>query len=432
MISQNELESRRLKLFSLMENNSVMVLFSGVEKVSSADETYPFEVNRNFYYLTGIDQPDSVLLLVKADGEAKEFLFVSPYDPTKEKWYGKRLTVKEASELSGITNVLLNNAFEAKVEGALNPSMQQFGEIKVVYIDQDNEIKIADHTSTKEYSHRIKSRFEHLAIKDAFPLVTTLRLRKSPQEIEELRKAIEATRQGILSIMSELEGGMKEYEMADLFLHVVNDATGYQGLAFNTIMASGPHATILHYPKPMGTIRDYDLLLMDLGARVNYYNADVSRTIPVSGKYSPLQRQLYNIVLGCNKMIANMAKPGVTINQLQEAARDYLASECFSAGLIERKSEIDKYYFHGVSHHIGLDTHDPYLAPDSKEGKNIPLAKGMVISDEPGLYMADRGIGIRIEDDLLITDIGCEVLTDSIPKDPDEIERILASRKKKK
>ena len=193
-------------------------------------------------------------------------------------------------------------------------------------------------------------------------------------------------------------------------------------------MASGIHGTVLHYPSPMDTLKDGDLLLSDLGSRKNFYCADVTRTVPINGKFSPLQKQIYEIVLGCNKMIANKAKPGITIDDLQNAAEDYLAKECLAAGFIENKEDISKYFFHGISHFIGLDTHDPYASVTSREYRQLPLEAGMVISDEPGLYMADKGIGIRIEDDLLITNDGCEVLTKKIIKEVSEIENALANK----
>jgi Xaa-Pro aminopeptidase len=193
-------------------------------------------------------------------------------------------------------------------------------------------------------------------------------------------------------------------------------------------MASGIHGACLHYPTPFDTIKQDDLLLMDLGARCSYYCADVTRTVPVNGHYNDFQKSVYEIVLGCNKMVAAMARPGITINDLQKATVEYLASECLAKGFISKKDDIINYYFHGISHFIGLDTHDPYLNPLSKEYKDVPLEPGMIISDEPGLYMADKGIGIRIEDDLLITEQGCEVLTRDIPKEIADVERILASR----
>lgn len=428
MITANEFASRRQRLVNLMESDSCLILFSGVGKVSSADETYPFEVNRNFYYLTGIAQEDSALLIINSAGEEKEFLFLSPYDERKEKWYGRRLTPEEGTGISGIANVLVNSSLSAKVDATLNPSYFQFGEIKKVYIDLDKEIKIADSTSTHEYQKTLEAAYKGIQVMDAYPLLTTLRLRKSIREIAEMRSAIRSTQYGINAVWLAMKAGKKEYEMADIFLHTVNDDSAYQGLAFPTIMASGAHGACLHYPTPYDTIKKGDLLLMDLGARCNYYCADVTRTVPVDGKFNELQRTIYNIVYGCNKMVAAMARPGLTIADLQKATVEYLASECLAKGFIKNKEDIINYYFHNVSHFIGLDTHDPYLDSEGKSYKEVPLESGMVISDEPGLYMADKGIGIRIEDDLLITDNGCEVLTKDIVKDPSEIEAFLASK----
>lgn len=428
MISPNEFAERRQRLVNLMESPSILLVYSGVEKVSSADDNYPFEVNRNFYYLTGIEQPDSCLLIVNSEGEMKEFLFISPFDERKEKWYGKRLKPEEAQQISGIPNVMTNTSLGAKLEMVLNE--ETYGEISRIYLDLDREIKIDDGITTRDYKRTLEATYGNIVVDDAYPLITTLRLRKSAKEVLEFKEAVKVTTTGLAAVWANMRPGMKEYQMADIFHHVINDSNNYQGVSFNTIMASGRNATILHYPNPQGTLKDGDLLLSDLGARYNYYCADVTRTVPVNGKFTQTQKIIYEIVLGCNKMVASMAKPGVTIEELQNATVEYLASECLAKGFIKSKDEITKYYFHGVSHLIGLDTHDPYKTPLGRESKTIKLEPGMIISDEPGLYMADRGIGIRIEDDLLITKTGCEVLTKDIVKEVDDIERVLNSRNK--
>jgi Xaa-Pro aminopeptidase len=432
MIPASEFAARRAAMFSAMEEDSVLILFAGVPKHSSADEDYPFEVNRNFFYLTGVDQEGSVLLLSNTEGEMKEILFVLPFDARKERWYGKRLTPEEASALSGIQNVLLTTAFEGKIDSVLNPKVKEYGEVKKLYLDLEPELKIGEATSTHEFRDKIAFAYG-VAIDNAYQLVTTLRLRKSSREIAEMRTAIATTKVGLAAVWAILAAGRKEYELADEFLKTVNDVSGYQGLAFSTIMASGRHGAVLHYPTPLDTIQENDLVLMDLGARSNYYNADITRTLPVAGHFSELQLTVYNIVLGCNKMVASLAKPGLTLEDLNKAATDYLGRECFAKGLIAKydsPDDINKYYFHHVSHFIGLDTHDPYGDPTNREYLNVPLEPGMVISDEPGLYMAEKGLGIRIEDDLLIKEGGCEVLSRDIIKEPEDLERILASRKK--
>ncbi len=429
MIQASEYEARRQRLFDMMDSGSALLIFSGVPKVSSADEDLPFEVNRNFYYLTGIAQEGSALLLINSDGEMQEFLFILPFDAKKEKWYGKRLTPLEANVTSGLSNILMSNTLSGKIETIFNPSIRQYGEVNVLYLDLDREIKIADDTTTKEYQKQFSLLFKDVAVKDCYPLITTLRLRKSMNEVNELRSAINTTKLAISAVWNKLRPGVKEYELADEFLRVVNDNNAYQGLSFPTIMASGARATVLHYPTPLATVGENDLVLMDLGARNNFYCADVTRTVPANGHYSDMQRMVYDIVLGANKLVIEKVRPGMTIADLQRLTIDFLAKRCVEAGLLKAKEDIQNVYFHGVSHLIGLDTHDPYLNPLGRDSKTIPLEPGMIISDEPGLYFEELGIGVRIEDDLLITSDGCEVLTSGIVKEIDEVERFLASRR---
>ena len=423
MITPNEFTARRRRVFEEMDDDSVLVLYAGVAKIQSADETYPFEVNRNFYYLTGIDQEGAVLVMALSQGQQREYLFIPPFDPVKVKWYGRRILDTEAREISGIRNVLYTGSFESRLNGLLGEGDGDFGGSKKLYLDLFPELKVGEETYTSDIKRNLSTAFPGLEVKDIYPVIVRHRLVKSPAEVAEFEKAVEYTRYGIQSVMSHARAGVYEYELADLFHHTINDHSGYQGTAFNTIMASGGNAAILHYPKPLSKIQKGDLLLMDLGSRNHYYCADVSRTIPVSGKFDDFQRTVYSIVLACNKAVANFAKPGITINQLQEFTKGYLASACVDAGIIEKKDEIDKYYFHGVSHHIGLDTHD------AGGKKDIPLEPGMIISDEPGLYIAEKNIGVRIEDDLLITEDGCRVLTDSIIKEIEDIEAFYSRRK---
>ncbi len=422
MILANEYAERRARFYDKMEDESICLLFSGVAKKKSYDEDYPFEVNRNFYYLTGIDQEDSILMLIKTGGERKDYLFISPYDETKEKWYGRRLTPQEAYLASGVRNVLLNSAFSARLDAALSVRGSLFGSLKNVYLDMEKEQKIAQDTDIEDQKNALTKAYGTLNFIDAYPILVKLRLKKSEAEIDLLRAAIATTRLGILSVMSEARAGIGEYELASSFLKTCNDDDGNQGLAFNTIMASGGNAAILHYPNPLAKVEKGSLILMDLGARNHYYCADVSRTIPSSGRFSPEQRTLYEIVLGCNKAVAGFARPGITLRELNSFATEYLASECLAKGFISRKEEISKYYFHSVSHQIGLDTHDP------GGDRDAPLEVGNVISDEPGLYFKEKGIGIRIEDDLLITEDGAEVLTKDIIKEVADIERFYQIR----
>ncbi len=431
MIPAAEFKNRRERLLEALPDRSAVLMFGGVPKVSSADEDMHFEINRNFYYLTGISQEDSALLMVKSQGEIKEWLFVLPFDRKKERWYGKRLTIEEAQNKSGAENVLLNPSLNSKLESVLDEEKREYGELNTLYLDLDREIKIADEESTRTYKKKLSEKYPGLKIEDVYPFVTKLRLIKSNREIAELRSAISSTKIGLMAVWNKLRPGVREYELADEFLRAINDDNGYQGLSFPTIMASGIHGTCLHYPTPLDIVHDGDLVLMDLGARHGFYCADVTRTLPANGKFTKEQRIAYDIVLRCNQMVASYAKPGMTIKELDRLTVDFLAKECVKAGFLKREEDISEYFFHGVSHLIGLDTHDPYFAPLDRSYKDIPLEPGMVISNEPGLYMEDKGIGIRIEDDLLITQKGADCLTADIIKNPDQIELFLSSRDKR-
>ena len=422
MIQANEYAERRQRYLDQVEENSLTILFSGVAKKSSYDEEYPFEVNRNFYYLTGIDQEDSILLMLKSEGEKREYLFVSPYSELKEKWYGKRLTTEEAYLISGVRNVLINSALKARLDAILASGNSPYGEIKHVYLDMEKEQKIAEDIGAEQEMEILEDAYDIVSFLDAYPILVKQRLIKSPAEIAELKEAIATTRLGVQAVMANAHPGVNEYELASTFRKVCDDDDGYQGLAFNTIMASGVNATTLHYPYPRARAEKGTLVLMDLGARNHYYCADVSRTIPVSGAFTEEQRMVYEIVLGCNKAVASYARPGISLGELNAYAKNYLASECLSKGLIARKEDIDQYYYHSVSHQIGLDTHDP------GGNKEDPLQPGNVISYEPGLYIKEKGIGIRIEDDLLITSKGAEVLTKDIIKEIADIEQFYQIR----
>ncbi len=422
MILSNEYAERRARFFEKIETESLVLLFSGIAKKKSYDEDYPFEVNRNFYYLTGIDQEDSVLMLVKSGGERREYLFISPYDETKEKWYGRRLTPQEAYLASGVRNVLLNASLPARLSALLKAEEGIYGSVKHVYLDMEKEQKIAESTDIDDEKEALEKAYGVSSFLDAYPILVKQRLRKSEAEIALLRSAIATTRLGILSVMAEARAGIGEYELASTFLKTCNDDDGNQGLAFNTIMASGANAAILHYPNPTAKVEKGSLILMDLGARNHYYCADVSRTIPSSGHFTPEQKMVYEIVLGCNKAVAGYARPGITLRELNSFATEYLASECLAKGLIQKKEDILRYYFHSVSHQIGLDCHDP------GGNKDLPLEAGNVISDEPGLYIKEKGIGVRIEDDLLITEEGAEVLTKDIIKEVSDIEQFYKIR----
>ena len=416
-----ELENRRKKLFDQMKNNSIALLFSGVSKIASEDENLPFCVNKNFFYLTNIQQEHSALLLVKTVGERRTYLFIDPYNETKEKWTGKRLTSDNAVALSDIKNVYTYDNLETILSLVLTNDKNQYGDIDCIYLDLTSpEQKIDDGLFMNDFHVKMKLDYNSKNIVDIYPLMCDLRMIKTPQEIENLVRAIEKTNNGISYIINKLNPGMLEHEVADHFEMYgrLHDRTP---LAFATIIASGKNATCLHYPTQNDPVKPNELILFDLGYSHNGYSADISRTYPVNGHFSPIQRNVYEAVLNCNKAVISYIKPGLTIKDLQAFASDFLKKECVRLRLIDEAEDIRNYYYHNVSHHLGLDTHDI-------SDRERPLQNGNVITVEPGLYFAKFNIGVRIEDDVLISDDGAIVLSKNIVKEIDEIERMMRNR----
>ena len=419
MIDKSEYALRRNKLFNLLDDNSVTILVSGVGRKKSADENYKFLVNKNFYYLTGIEQENSILLLIKNDGEKLTYLFVDEKDEKIEKWIGYKLTLKEAREISGIENVAVRTTFEGKMLAFFETNDSTREKISKFYLDLEPELKIAESKSTVSYKRELEV-VHQLEVADVHNLIGGLRKIKSEAEIELLREAIATTDLGLKHALLQLKAGRYEYNLRNAFeFAVAEDQDSILG--FDSIVASGENATILHYPSQKDTIKRGDLVLFDVGAAKDYYSADISRTYPENGKFSDIQKKIYEIVLNCNKQTAKFMRPGITLTEANEFAKDFLASECVEKGLLSCKEEIGKVYYHSVSHFLGLDTHDF----GSKDDKLIP---GNVVTCEPGLYFKDLGIGVRIEDDVLITKDGSEVLSDSIIKDVAAIEKMLRTR----
>ena len=414
--------ARRERFVELLDENSVAVLFAGVAKLNSEDEYFPFQSNRHFFYLTNIDQENSILLIIKEIGQVKTYLFIDEYSELKEKWTGRRLTDEETKELSGIDTIYHTKDFETIFDMALKKDNNQYGNISKLYLDFSPELKIKDAYSVSDLKKDIEGRYTHIAIENVYPLVTSLRMVKSKWEIAQLREAIHLTKLGINDLLTRLGQNQYEWELSNDFAYYGMSHDRHP-LAFETIAAAGKSAIVLHYPQQTERVRNEDLILFDLGFAHNGYSADVSRTYPVSGAFSPIQKKIYQAVLNCNKAVIEYAHAGLTIEDLQKFTSEFLKNECVREGLLTEEDDIRRVYYHGVSHHLGLDTHD---ASDRKK----PLEPGNVITVEPGLYFKEHCIGVRIEDDVLITDGASEVLTREIKKEVNDIEELMKTLRK--
>src|SRR5471030_1804618 len=404
----------RSRFMENIENNSIVIAFAGKSCKKTGDELYQFTSNINFYYLTGIQEEEHIVVLSKSKNIVSEKLFLKDLDLAKEMWNGKTLRDSEARELSGIKDAVYMKDLNSSINRLINGSEQIN-----LYLDLDREgIEEAD-SIANIFAKEIKNKYPQIIIKDFSSNIAPLRMIKSEQEIAEMQKAIEITIEGVKSLMKNAKVGMKEYELESYFDFECK-TKGVKDYAFRTIAAAGKNATILHYVENNSELKDGDLILFDLGAQWNLYNADITRCFPVNGKFTDRQKEVYEAVLRVNKAVINKIRPGVESKELNTWARDLIAEECIKLGIIKEKEEVIKYYWHSIGHNLGLDTHDLGM-----KGREFTFTEGMVFTVEPGIYISEESIGIRIEDDILVTKNGCEVLTKNMIKEIKDIEEFM-------
>ncbi|WP_394903428.1 aminopeptidase P family protein [Clostridium butyricum] len=404
----------RSALMNKIDNNSIVILFAGNAPKKTGDEVYQFTPDRNFYYLTGISEENHIVVLSKFNNEISEKLFLKEIDLAKEMWNGKTLRDFEAKEISGIEDTVYMNEFY----GYLNRLIKGAEEINL-YLDLDRQNYCEEDSKGNKFAEVFKGKYPQVIIKNVSSNITPLRMIKSKSEIAEMQRAIDITIYGVESLMKNSKAGMKEYEL-EAYFDFVCKTNGAKDFAFRTIAAAGKNATTLHYVENNSEIKNDDLILFDLGAQWNFYNADITRTFPVGGKFTDRQKQVYEAVLRVNKAVIEKIKPGVVYKELNAWATDLIAGECIKLGIIKEKKDVSKYYWHSIGHNLGLDTHD--VEP---QGRNFVFEEGMVFTVEPGIYISEESIGIRIEDDVLVTADGCEVLTKGMMKEVDEIEAFM-------
>lgn len=398
-----------------LPSHSIALFFSGQAPYKVGDEKYPFSVDRNFYYLTGLDKENMILALYKSTEVTLEMLFIEPYDEALAKWVGGRILPEEACEISGIEDIHWKEEI-----------MEHLGKWISRFEDACDKVKIfADFNKQDPYQEGIASitfcrellhRFPSLELVNVYQKITKLRLIKDQEEIRQLKEAIQVTNEGILQMMRNAEPEMGEHQLEACFDFVLKSSLC--PTSFPSIVASGANATILHYEQNNQYIEEDDLVLCDLGASYDYMCADITRTFPITGTFTKRQRQLYDIVLAANKHIMSLVKPGMTLSGLNNECIRFYEKELAAIGLLSDGATVEDYYWHGVSHMLGLETHDVTLS-------EYQLEPGNVLTIEPGLYLEEEGIGIRIEDDVLVTEQGCINLSEEIIKEADDIEHFM-------
>lgn len=405
-------EANRKRLVEKMKENSLLIMFAGNAPYRSRDQLYKFTPHRNFYYLTGIAAPKVILTILKTSNDVVETVFVEREDEVMAKWIGRALSKDEASEASKIQTTKYLDEFDATLSSYIN----RMG-IEKIYLDLERQSVEIPSTPAQDMANIIRVKYPYIKIKNAHGMISKLRTTKSEEELEIMKQAIDITKDGIIAMAKNIKPGMKENEVEAYFDFEIK-RRGASGHAFHTICAAGKNATVLHYEDNNQEAKDGDLILFDLGSEYKYYCSDISRTIPVNGKFTDRQKQIYSIVRNTMKAVEKATKPGITLVELNNVAKKELAKGCIEIGLIKNEDEIGKYYFHSVGHSLGLDTHDVW----SSDWK---LEEGVVITNEPGLYIEEEGIGIRLEDDLLVTKDGCVNLSKHIPVEIEEIEELM-------
>ena len=418
-----EYKNRRDILLSKLHDNSLAILFSGDYKTRSNDTEYPFRQNSNFYYLSGFMEDNSCLVFLKKEQKTEVILFVEKKDKTKELWSGKRLGKKEAKKRFLVDKVYEYHDLEMKLQSYM--IMQEN-----LYYGFNLETSKVDRV--KKYAKGINT------LLNLNYHVENMRLLKSQSEIDLIKKALSITKNAHHKAIKIAKTLQYEYELQSEIEYVFKKNGAYSD-AYTSIVACGNSANTLHYISNDKKLIDGELILIDAGCEYKYYASDITRTIPVSGKFSDAQKELYEMVLSVELKIIEMIKPKIKRSSLQKKSEELLCKGMIKLGILKgdykkllKKKAHKKYYPHGIGHWMGLDVHDECPYKD-ENGKEILLQAGMVMTIEPGIYIDEndttvpkkyRGIGIRIEDDILVTLSGHENLSQGIAKSVKEIEEI--------
>jgi Xaa-Pro aminopeptidase len=416
-------KKNRTKLIRKLEKNSIAIINSNDQMPRSGDQYFPFRQNSNLFYLTGIIQEKTSLILCPDhnNSDLREILFIRKSNSKLEIWEGKKLTIEEAGKISGIFTVKWLDEFNSVLSDLMTVADN-------VYINIYENPKFSPEVIVKElrFAGELKNRYPLHSYRRLAPVINKLRLIKEPEEIELMKKACAITKDAFIRVLKYIKPGVMEYEIEAEITHEFLKR-GSDGHAFQPIVASGKNACVLHYIKNNQKCRDNDLVLLDFGAEYANYAADCSRTIPINAKFSRRQKELYESTLRVFRFAKSIMKKGTTINKLHKEVCTMWEEEHIKLGLYSRKEAKNqskeeplwtKYYLHGTSHFLGLDAHDV-------GNKDVKLMPGMVLTCEPGIYISEENTGIRLENDILITEGGNIDLTGDIPVEPDEIESIM-------
>ena len=407
-----------------LKENSLAVFNSNDIYNTGADSTLPFSQHRDIFHLSGVDQEESILVIFPSckNTSHKEILFLKETNEHIAVWEGEKLTKKRATEVSGISTIYWLNQFESIFR-------QLVIESENIYLNANEHLRTKNEMETREdrFVKKFKSDFPNHSILRSAPIMHKIRSIKDPLEIELMQKACDITEKGFRRILKFVKTGKMEYEIeAELMHEFLSNRS--KGFAYSPIIASGSSACVLHYGENNKSCNEGDVILMDFGAEYANYSSDLTRCVPVNGKFTSRQKEVYNSVLRVKNDATKLLKPGVLLNEYHKMVGEIMEKELIKLQLISNQDvknqdpnwpAYKKYFMHGTSHYIGLDTHD-------LGSWTNPIEENMVFTVEPGIYIPEEGLGIRLEDDVVVQKNGNPInLMKNIPIEADEIEELM-------
>ena len=419
-IDNNLFVENRKKLKNKLAKNTLAIFNSNDIMPTNADGTMPFRQNNDLFWLSGVDQEESVLVVCPDNNDEKEILFLKETNEHIAIWEGAKLSKKEALNVSGISTVYWLSEMEEKLNELISNCDGVYLN-KNIHSRSASEVETRDDRFRKMFSEKYKKEILEIA-----PIMHELRSIKSETEISLLQNACNITEKGVRRILPFIKPGVMEYEIEAELMHefLRNRSNGF---AYQPIIGSGRNSCVLHYIDNNKECMDGDILLMDFGAEYANYASDLTRTVPVNGRFSPRQKNVYNSVLYVMKEATKMLRPGTTFKEYNSEIGRIMESELIKLGLLDnhdvqkqdpKKPLYRKYFMHGTSHYLGLDVHDV-------GNFDWPMKEGMVFTCEPGIYILEEELGIRLENDILVTADGPKDLMKNIPIETEEIEELM-------
>jgi Xaa-Pro aminopeptidase len=423
-LSSTHYSNNRKRFASRMEEKGLAIFTSNDIYPTSADGTLPFKQHSDIFYLTGVDQEETMLILFPdaTNPAHREMLFVRETNDHIAVWEGAKLNKAQAKDRTGVTTIYWTSEFEKILHTVI-------GEVACVYLNSNEHSRATIEVETREMrlSKWFREKYPHHTIDRSAPIMHALRAVKDEEEIAQIQKAVDITRNGLLRVMKMIRPGVLEYVIEAEFAHEFL-SSGSRGFGYTPIIASGESACVLHYIDNDKPCKDGDVILLDVGAEYGNYSADMTRCLPVSGKFTQRQKDVYNAVLSVMKQATAYLKPGVIMSEYHVAVGEMMTAELLKLNLISEEDvknqnpswpAYKKYFMHGTSHFLGLDVHDV-------GNWNKPIEVGNVFTVEPGIYIPEENLGIRLENNIVITENGSRDLFANFPLEVEEIEALCA------